>query len=163
MILQKIYYHIRAEAIKIFYAITYRGKLSIGEKTTFRSCFKIIISEQGNVHIGKGCFFNHYCSISARKSITIGDNTIMGENVKIMDHNHKFRDAKLSIKEQGFSEGDVVIGNNCWIGSNVAILKGAHIGNHCVIGAGCVIDFTVPDDTIVKTGIEYVSTRMEGL
>lgn len=150
MILQKIYYHILAAIIKLFYLIIYKNKFSIGKRSTFRSSFKVIIAEMGTVVIGNDCFFNHYCSISSRKKIIIGNNTIMGENVKIIDHNHKFRDPNVPLKNQGFSEDEVVIGNNCWIGSNVVILKGARIGNHCVIGAGCVIDFAVPDNVIVK-------------
>lgn len=162
MILQKIYYHLVSRFCKMFYVIIYRKKLVICKGTTFRACFKIIIANGGEVSIGNNCFFNHYCSISARKSITVGDNTIMGENVKIMDHNHKFRSFDIPIKEQGYSEGEVSIGNNCWIGSNVVILKGAHIGDHCVIGAGCVIDFCVPPNTIVKTSSEYSFIHIEG-
>lgn len=30
------------------------------------------------------------------------------------------------------------------------ILKGAEIGNNCVIGAGCVVSGKVPDNSIVK-------------
>lgn len=161
MIIQKIYYYAQATLIKIFYSVIYRRQLFFGKKTTFRMHFKIIIAENGKIHIGDNCFFNHYCSISARKKIAIGNNTIMGENVKITDHNHRFRKENVPIKEQGFSEGEVFIGNNCWIGNNVIILKGANIGDNCVIGAGCVIDFEVPDNTIVKTDKQYTLIQME--
>ena len=75
--------------------------------------------------------------------------TIFGENVKIYDHNHRFNQLK-ELRKQGFSNGSVVIGERCWISSNVTILKGTEIGNNCVIGAGCVISGKIPDDTIVK-------------
>lgn len=54
------------------------------------------------------------------------------------------------IKEQGYSSEKIVIGNHCWIGSNAVILKGVHIGDNSVIGAGCIISTDVPKNTIVK-------------
>ena len=53
------------------------------------------------------------------------------------------------IKEQGFSNGEVYIGNHCWIGNSAVILKGAHISDHCVIGAGCVVSDFVPEWSIL--------------
>lgn len=50
---------------------------------------------------------------------------------------------------QGFSSSEISIGDNCWIASNVVILKGVNIGNNVVIGAGCVIYKDIPDHTIV--------------
>ena len=149
MILQKMYYHFIALVLKLFYKIVYMKQLNIGEGTTFRSAFKIMISNNGRIDIGDNCFFNHYCSISARNHITVGSDTIMGENVKIMDHNHRFRDANVVLRNQGFSDGKVSIGSNTWIGSNVVILKGVHIGSHCVIGAGVVVHEDIPENSVV--------------
>lgn len=44
----------------------------------------------------------------------------------------------------------MVIGNHCWIGSNVTILKETHIGDNCVIGAGLVISGKIKDGTLKK-------------
>ena len=43
----------------------------------------------------------------------------------------------------------IVIGKNCWIAANVTILKGATIGDNCVIGAGTVVKGEIPDGSIV--------------
>lgn len=108
-----------------------------------------MIDRQGKVIIGDNVFFNNYCSVNANESITIGDGTLFGENVRIYDHNHKYKDVNVPIKEQGFTSAPVVIGKHCWIASNVTILKGVHIGDNCVIGAGCVIYKDVPANTTV--------------
>ena len=94
-------------------------------------------------------FFNNDCSINSNQLIKIGGGVLFGENVKIYDYNHRFNEHK-PIKAQGFSNGTVTIGERCWIGSNVTILKGSEIGNNCVIGAGCVISGKVPDNSIVR-------------
>jgi acetyltransferase-like isoleucine patch superfamily enzyme len=134
----------------LFYNLIYGKKVKIGKHTTWRNNFNLMISNNGSVTIGYNCFFNNGCSINANNLVKIGNGTIIGENVKIYDHNHKFNIIKKPIKEQGYSNGSVHIGNHCWIGSNVVILKNSMIGNNCVIGAGCVVDFSVPDNTIVK-------------
>lgn len=66
----------------------------------------------------------------------------------------------MPIKEQGYSTGKVHIGSHCWIGSNVTILKGANIGDNCVIGAGCVINGEVPSGTIIKINNNILTERI---
>ena len=103
----------------------------------------------GGVKIGKHCFFNNYCTLASRAGITIGDGSIFGENVKIYDHNHCYKDTNVPIKDQGYTSAPIMIGKHCWIGSNVIILKGVTIGDNCVIGAGCTIYKDVPDNSVV--------------
>ena len=100
--------------------------------------------------IGRNVFFNHDCSITCSgSSVTIGDGTIFGENVKIYDHNHCYKDVTRPIKEQGYTSAPVTIGKHCWIASNVVILKGVTIGDNSVIGAGCIIHKDVPEGKVV--------------
>ena len=61
----------------------------------------------------------------------------------------------MPIRTQGFSKAPVVIGSNCWIGSNVVILKGVTIGDNCIIGANCLVYRNVPSETILKANFDY--------
>lgn len=140
---------------KIFLKVLYGKKFVIGSGVTWRHRFNLLIENDGYVKIGNRCFFNNDCSISSNYKVVIGDECLFGENVKIYDHNHRFANPNLSIKDQGFSNGEVKIGNHCWVCSNVVILKGASIGDNCVIGAGCVISGIVSDNKIVKQGDDY--------
>ncbi len=150
MIFYKTKWHINAVLKKFFLKVLYLGNFKFGNKLTFRRNFQLYIEKKGKVEIGNNCFFNNDCAIVALNSVKIGNGTIFGANVKIYDHNHRFADLNRLIKDQGFSVGEVEIGNNCWIGSNVCILKGANIGDNCVIGAGCVISGEIPPRTMVK-------------
>ena len=150
MLLIKLYFHIVAEIKKAIYKITNRNRVSFGRGFTFRKRFNLLVDKNGNLEIGENCFFNNDCSINCLNYISIGDGSIFGEGVRIYDHNHKFSDVTRPIKEQGYSLGNVKIGKHCWIGSNVIILKGADIGDNCVIGAGCVISERIKDGSIVK-------------
>ena len=148
MIVIKIYYHIFAVLKLIMFSLLYGKRITMGKHTTFRRDFSVAIQAEGRIRIGSDCFFNHSCSMSSRGKIEIGNGNLFGENVKFYDHNHKF--AGLGpIKKQGYFVGEIHIGNHCWVGSNVTFLKGARVGDGCVIGAGCVISGEIPDWTIV--------------
>jgi acetyltransferase-like isoleucine patch superfamily enzyme len=47
------------------------------------------------------------------------------------------------------TKGDVVIGNDVWIGSGAAILSGVTLGDGCVVGAFAVVTKDVPPYAIV--------------
>ena len=56
--------------------------------------------------------------------------------------------------EPGVTLADVIIGDNCWIGTGVIILKGTVIGEGSVIGAGAVVSGNIPAHSIVKASRE---------
>ena len=69
-----------------------------------------------------------------RKSIYLGKGTYIGPNVGLITANHRFDN--LDDYEEG---GDIVIGQNCWLGMNTVILPGVTLGNHTIVGAGAVV------------------------
>lgn len=159
MIFLKIIYHVQAIVWMWFLKVFYRfggARLVIGKHVTFRKGFSVMIDKKGEVRIGDDVFFNNYCSLNAIDSISIGAGTIFGENVKVYDHNHCYKNSNLPIKEQGFTSAPVSIGKHCWIASNVVILKGVTIGDNCVIGAGCIVYKDVPEGNVVINKQELV-------
>ncbi|MBR4326347.1 MAG: acyltransferase [Bacteroidales bacterium] len=148
MFLYKLYCHIISFVKKFVFKLLYGKKLHLGKNFQFRKWFTLLL-EGGEISIGDNVFFNNSCTICAKQKIIIGNGTIFGENVKIFDHNHKYTSTIFPIKKQGYTTAPIYIGNNCWIGSNVIILKGVTIGDNCVIGAGCVIFKDVPSNKLV--------------
>lgn len=127
------------------------GNINIGERFFVRDYCNISVLPGASLLIGNGVFFNNYSSINCIDKITIGDGTIFGESVKLYDHNHEYGfNPDFFIDKTTFKTSPIIIGKNCWIGSNTVILKGVKIGENCIIGAGCVIHKSVPANTIVK-------------
>lgn len=122
--------------------------ISIGNHFVNDGRLSIIVDKQAQLMIGDSVYFNENASISCKGKIAIGSGCNFGPGVCIFDNNHKFN-AEEGLTS-GHNSGNIVIGEKCWIGANVVILKGAKIGKHCVIGAGCVIDSEIPDASIVK-------------
>lgn len=96
-----------------------------------------------NVSINKG--FNVVC----RNEITFGNDIMIGPNVMIFDHDHKFEICDLPFRLQKFSSAPISIGNNVWIGGQVFICSGVTIGSNCVIAAGTVLTKNVPANSLV--------------
>lgn len=113
-----------------------------------RSFGNITVDHNAVFILGDEVFFNHYCSIDCKHYIEIGSHTIFGEGVRIYDANHKYDLMGIELKPTNVAP--IKIGSHCWIGSNVVILKGVTIGDHSVIGAGCVIYQDIPPYSVVK-------------
>jgi acetyltransferase-like isoleucine patch superfamily enzyme len=141
--------------VKGYYALLYPKQFTYGRSLRFKAGFKIMI-DGGTIEIGDHCSFNNNCSLTSLMRIKIGDDCIFGENVKVYDHNHAYRDMNAPIRSQGYTRGEVTIGSHCWIGSDVTILKGARIGDNCVIGAHCLIFQDVPPGTVVRLNVQQV-------
>lgn len=80
-------------------------------------------------------------TIYARKKIEIGDNTLIGGNVKILDndfHPLEIEARNNDVKEKILAK-PIKIGKNCFIGCNSIILKGTELGDGCIVGAGTVV------------------------
>ena len=90
------------------------------------------------IQIGDRNYFNRNVMIDACGSIEIGDQNMFGPDVYITDSNHQFCPG-LPPGEQPMDRGKVVIGNRCWIGAKAVILKGAQLGDGCIVGAGAVV------------------------
>lgn len=116
---------------------------------------ELLCFDDANLSIGHHCYFNGRLMISCHNEVVIGNNCLFGPDVKIFDNNHKFsRDNGVSTD---LSTAPIRIGNNCWIASNVVILKGSVIGDNCVIGAGCVVrGREIPPNSIVKLNNECI-------
>ena len=154
----KLVFIFKMFAIKMLYGKRFQPY----DGLAFRKGFEVnLATDKARVIIGKKVFFNNYCSINCHERIEIGDNCIFGESVKIYDHNHRFRDINKTIMSQGYSTKSVTIGTNCWIGSNVCILPGSHIGDNVIIGAGTIISGTIPDGMIVTANRELTMVRRD--
>lgn len=111
--------------------------LEIGRKFRARHNVEINVRDKAIIEIGNDVFLNSGCIITAREKVVIGDNTIFGPNVVVYDHDHLIRNGEIIDNE--FETKPVIIGANVWIGAGAILLKGAIIGDNCVIAAGSVV------------------------
>lgn len=137
-------------------------KLQFGSGINLRNYINIFVGKNAELIIGDRVFMNNYCSINCLEKIEIGENTLFGEGVKLYDHNHKYGfHPEFKVEHQKFNTAPIKIGKNCWLGSNVTVLKGVTIGDNCIIGANCLIYKDVPANTMVKNKTELQNEEIQ--
>ena len=137
------------------------AKLEIGNNVTINSSFlsnlvglyqrTIIVTRTAGAEIVIGDNVGiSGATIYARSSITIGENTLIGGNTKIIDNDFHPVDPDIRRKNPHEFMGvkSIEIGENVFIGCNSLILKGAKIGKNSVIGAGSVVVGIIPENCI---------------
>lgn len=126
--------------------ISFEGKCSIGNFSSInpiKRYGKNVYSP--TITIGGGTIIGAYCSLNAIMGIKIGANVLFANYVHVSDHSHGYEDIIMPITPQDLiCKGSVIIDDDCWLGYNVEILSGVHIGKHCVIGARSVVTKDVP-------------------
>ena len=100
------------------------------------------------IRIGNENYFNRGLMIDACGLVEIGNNNMFGPGVYITDSNHRFGPGRTP-NQLPMDAGRVKIGDRCWIGAGVKILKGVELGDGCVVGAGAVVTRSVAPGAIV--------------
>jgi maltose O-acetyltransferase len=100
------------------------------------------------IRIGNRNYFNRNLMIDACGLVEIGNQNMFGPDIYITDSNHTFGSG-LTPNEQPMDVGRVKIGNCCWIGAKVVILKDVELGDGCVVGAGAVVTRSVAPGSVV--------------
>ena len=114
--------------------------------------------ENASITIGKRSFIN--ATLIAAKEIQVGDDELMSWGTTVVDHNshaisfsHRANDVtewKKGNKDwRHVIRSPVCISDKVWIDFNAIILKGVHIGEGEIVGAGSVVTKDVAPWTIV--------------
>lgn len=114
---------------------------NVGHNIIYRSCSIGTYAEDAVLQIGNKVGVSG-CIIACFKSISIGNNVRIGGNCVILDgdfHTDDYRSGKCK---------EIVIDDNVWLGMDSKILKGVHIGQNSVIGAGSIVTKDIPANVI---------------
>lgn len=103
--------------------------------------------EKAKIKIGNNVATNNNILFCAANYIEIGEDTLIGQNVTIMDFEaHGIEPLK---RRQIGEIGKILIGKNVWIGNNVTILKNSSIGNNTIVATGAVVSGVFPANVII--------------
>ena len=128
------------------FQIDSKASLIVGRNVICRNFENFHVSS-GKLILHDGVFINNSCSFNCMERIEIGNGTMMGEGVRFYDHDHVYTAEK--IEKWQWTTAPIKVGKDCWIGSNVTILKGVTIGDNTIIGAGCIVRKDIPANSVV--------------
>lgn len=155
--------HLRADG-KVIVRVQRKGAITIGNNfgvmarfmanlVGLTNCTVLFCWGEGRIQIGhdSGCSATIF---SSRSSILVGDRVKIGGNVRIFDHDYHSLDYRIRrdplLDTENVATAPVTIGNDVFIGTNAIILKGVHIGDRSVVGAGSVVTLKeIPPDSLV--------------
>jgi acetyltransferase-like isoleucine patch superfamily enzyme len=125
------------------------SSITFGDINYFYRLGNLEARDGGKITFGDHVSINKGFSIVCRSQISFGNNIMIGPNVMIYDHNHKFEICSLPFRLQEFVAKPIYIGSNVWIGADVFIGSGVSIGSNSVIAAGTVITKDVPVNSLI--------------
>ncbi|AVK50126.1 hypothetical protein AXY43_20215 [Clostridium sp. MF28] len=120
------------------------------------SCFlargvNLTIGKNAILEIGNKFIANAQCIVSVAKSITIGDECLLGWKVTLIDGDgHKIIDENGKVINY---PNEIFIGNHVWLASNVTILKKTYIPDNCVVAANSCVSNKFSEEKCIIGGV----------
>ena len=99
------------------------------------------------ITLGNGVVLRHHVTISSHDSVVIEDDVLIAAWTSIYDLDHTLGPKGNPIWYP-HRTAPVRIGRGTWLGERVAVLRGADIGAHCIVGANSVVKGALPDFSV---------------
>lgn len=125
------------------------GEMRLGDEV--RICRDSILQTGagGAITIGDRTFIQPRCQFSAYKgSIHVGHDVQVAPGCAFYPYDHGTEPGRRISDQPLTSCGDIVVGDDAWIGTGVIVLAGVRIGQGAVVGAGSVVTRDIPDNGI---------------
>lgn len=135
------------------------GKTLHGPLTKIKTMTErpIVYGSPSRIHVGSTASLANVVINVYSGDVKIGDYTFFGPDVMLLTGSHDFRftgrERQLAAPTSG---RDIIIEEGVWVASRAVILGPCRIGANAVIGCGCVVDFDVPANTVVRQRQELI-------
>jgi len=114
----------------------------------------ITLYGDGTIELGEDSYIGRHSRIQSKNgnAVRIGDNTAVSHYVFCYTQN-RVADQDMSVAlnrndHLAVREGDVEIGDDCWIGAFTFVTEGSSIGDNTVVGANAVVTADLPPHCI---------------
>lgn len=121
--------------------------------TIWRSIYQKIyidICKSRGLKVGKNVIFIDTPDFGSEPYlIQIGDRTKITAGCRFINHDgamYVIRSMEKYADARNF--GRIKIGENCFVGNNCTFLPGSQMGNNCILGAGSVLNSSMPDNSV---------------
>lgn len=126
------------------------SSIRIGAGTALDEGVTLLASGDGErckIEIGSSVYINQNTFIDASELVSIGEETMIGPNGYITDHDHQILPGEAPGTGPLLSK-PTRIGKRAWLGAGVIVLKGVTIGDGAVVGAGSVVTKNIPVNSV---------------
>ena len=131
------------------------GRVVIGARVEIAAQTTLVAYDGATIEVANDVFIGGLCLIAARRSITIGPETMIAEMVCIRDHDH---DPDRPPKSGAMLASPVHIGARVWLGSKSSVVRGGEVGDDSVVGAHGLVNRPIPPGSLA-VGVPARVTR----
>jgi acetyltransferase-like isoleucine patch superfamily enzyme len=124
------------------------GLVVLHDRATLERGVDLSTCENGYIEIGSDTSLGPYTCVAGPGRVKIGKFCLISSHCGIYANNHIFTDLTKPIAFQGVTTENIVIEDDCWLGTGVKVLDGVKIGRGSVIGAGAVVTKDIPPYSI---------------
>lgn len=125
------------------------GSVELGDKVALYGDIYIETSHRGKVIIGERTHIQPRCTFNGVVgAIRIGSQVEIASGCAFYPFNHGMEVDSPIMGQMCYSNGDIVIADEAWLGYGVVVLDNVKIGKGAVIGAGSVVTRNIPDYAI---------------
>ena len=121
---------------------------------------------RGRIEIGSRCHIATGVVMNCHELLRIGDYTTLSHGVKVFGisetpgNGKRLSGPMIPEEHENLLKGHVIIGKDCYVGTNSVILPGVTLGEGAVIGANSLVKADVPAWAIaVGNPVRVVGTR----
>ena len=115
------------------------------------------------LRIGNRVGIRPWCTLSAAAEIVLEDDVVLSAYSTVIDSDHTFGHGQPNVMHNPLETGPVRVGRGTWIGERVAVLRGADIGECCIIGANSVVRGSIPPYSIAAGAPARVVGEVRGV
>ncbi len=115
------------------------GHVIIGRGAVIDTGARLVV--HGTLTLGDWVYIGRDAVISVSDTVTIGARTRLAERLSIHEGNYGEAGAWSA---ETMRSAPILVGSDCWIGANVALIAGASVGDAATIGAHGVVTGTIP-------------------
>ena len=106
-------------------------------------------AHEGTLRIGAKTVLGREDTLNCYLDLEVGPRCIVADWVYMGDFDHRFDDLHVPIKDQGIVKTPVRVGADVWVGVKASVLRGAQVGDGCVLAAHTVVRGEVPAGSVV--------------
>lgn len=136
-----------------------RGEYGLMAASAYLSPDTVLFSKKNlymeeNTSIPGGCMI-----LNPRSKFIMKKGSFSSYNLCVCPGNHAAvkgvwkHDVTDAMKDEMFPDHrfdkDIIVEEDVWLGINVTLLNGAHVGRGCVVGAGCVLSGSIPPYSVI--------------
>ena len=148
------------------------NSICIDEKSVLLNCSIKILGNNARIHLKKNCYVegatlfiedndcsiiigentfigpSHLAATENKSTILIGDDCMLSSNIYIRTgDSHSIIDTEKKLRIN-FAQ-NIVIGDHCWIGEGVKILKGVSLANDVIVASGAIVTKSFNSNVLV--------------